>query len=199
MRPPCRIAHVFMTCYRPVMKRAVGRQALGMARVTIITGPRDSGKTRAAAAAAEQMQRNGTLVGGVIAEAELAGGIKVRYFLRDVLTGAKALYAVRRPGPIPPGAMAYLFIDEGLEFGRAAVRRGIDAGTGTAAVVIDEIGPLEMAGAGLWETVREAVTGFPGRIILTVRPALLDTLREKLELAPAEVDVIQPDADASPR
>ena len=156
-------------------------------RIMVIAGPRDSGKTRTAAGLAEAWKRQGIEVGGVVSEAVLSGGRKVRYELRDLQTGARLVYAVLRPDPVPVGALAYEFLGEGLRFGCAAISRALE----TAAVTVaDEIGPLEMAGFGLWEPVREAVTGFPGRVVLTVRPALLEQMLSRLGLQPRDVEVI---------
>ncbi len=63
---------------------------------------------------------------------------------------------------------------------------------GVAVLVVDEIGPLEVAGGGLWEPVRDAVAAFGGHVILTVRPSLLDALRERLGLNPSDLQVVAP-------
>jgi hypothetical protein len=57
-------------------------------------------------------------------------------------------------------------------------------------VVADEVGPLEMTGGGLWEPVMKAVSTFPGRVLLTVRPSLLKELLSRLGLAPRDVETI---------
>ena len=159
-------------------------------RITIITGPRDSGKTRAAAGLAEAWKPLGLIVGGVVSEAVLSGGRKVSYAFRDLLTNLCAAYAVLRPDPIPAGVPAYEFLDEGVRFGCAAVLHAVDAPA--SVVVVDEIGPLEMAGRGLWEPTRKAVASFPGRIVLTVRPSLLEELLSRLRLDRQDVEVITP-------
>jgi nucleoside-triphosphatase THEP1 len=156
-------------------------------RVTIITGPRDSGKTRTAAGLAEVWKSQEMTVGGVISEAVLSGGRKVRYQFQDLLTGARAVYAVLRPSPIPAGVPAYEFLAEGLLFGCRAIFRALE---GATALVVDEIGPLEMAGGGLWEPARKAVTDFPGRVVLTVRPSLLEELLSRLGLDRRAVEVV---------
>lgn len=103
----------------------------------------------------------------------------------DLLTGARVVYALRR---VPDGGPAYEFVDQGLRFGCAAIRRGIESAA--AVLVIDEIGPLEMAGGGLWQPVRQAASGFPGRIMLTVRPVLVEEILTRLELASRDVEVV---------
>jgi nucleoside-triphosphatase THEP1 len=158
------------------------------ARITIISGPRDSGKTHTAARLAEAWKRQRIAVGGVVSEAVLSGGKKVRYEFRDLLTDACASYAVLRPDPVPAGVPAYEFLADGLRFGCAAVLQGMDKPT--SVLVIDEIGPLEMTGGGLWEPARKAASEFPGRVVLTVRPTLLEELLSRLRLESRDVEVV---------
>jgi nucleoside-triphosphatase THEP1 len=158
------------------------------ARIMIITGPRDSGKTRTAAGLARAWKGQGVAVGGVVSEAVLSGRKKVRYEFRDLLTDACTPYAVLRPDPVPPGGPAYEFLPDGLEFGCAAVLQGMDKPT--SVLVIDEIGPLEMTGGGLWEPARKAASEFPGRVVLTVRPSLLEELLTRLHLEIRDVEVV---------
>jgi nucleoside-triphosphatase THEP1 len=85
------------------------------------------------------------------------------------------------------------FLTEGVAFGCAAVRRA--AADDVDVLFIDEIGPLEAGGGGLWEPLREVIPSFPGRLVITVRPALLDWLLQKSGLNRNEVTVLPP-ADA---
>lgn len=165
------------------------------APITIITGPRDSGKTKTAASMAARFLAEGRTLGGVIANAELRDGVKVSYSLFDLATRASMTYARRRTGPIPPGALAYEFLDQGLEFGCAAIRRAIAENAN--AVFVDEIGPLEMNGLGLWEPVQEARSARTGFLVLTMRPDLLPYLLVKLAVRPEEARIIRLPDDLS--
>jgi nucleoside-triphosphatase THEP1 len=163
---------------------------LPMRRLIIISGPRDSGKTRCVVALADKLHALGIPAGGVIAEAEIEAGHKIGYAFRDVITGKRAPYAIRRADAVPGSNIGYAFLDSGLEFGREALRRACAAGV--AVLLIDEIGPLEIEGRGLWEALKEATTVFAGRILLTVRPSLVGTLCEKLGIGEADVTVLDP-------
>jgi nucleoside-triphosphatase THEP1 len=99
------------------------------------------------------------------------------------------LYARRRPEPIPVGTPGYEFLDTGLAFGCGAIRGA--AAQGVDALFIDEIGPLEMGGGGLWEALEEALAVFSGRLILTVRPSLLDALVARLEAGGDETEIVR--------
>jgi nucleoside-triphosphatase THEP1 len=148
------------------------------AGITIISGPRDSGKTRDAARRAQELRAQGFRVGGVLSEAEVRGSVKVLYAFRDLGGGGRKVYAQRKPDPIPPGGPAYDFLEEGLAFARSALRRA--CAEGVDAIVVDEVGPLEMRGDGLWEPLQEVIAAHRGRLIITVRPSLLDPLLARL-------------------
>jgi nucleoside-triphosphatase len=163
-------------------------------RFTIMTGPRDAGKTRAVAALVEALRAAGTPVGGVIAEAELHEGRKVGYAFRDVMSGERVPYAVRLPSsaaapePVPGSGLGYTFLGTGLAFGCAAISRAVAAGV--AVLVVDEIGPLEMKGAGLWGAVCAAIESFPGMLVFTTRPSLVEPLCAKLGVSDDDVRVV---------
>ncbi len=163
-------------------------------RITIITGPRDSGKTRCVAALAEALKTAGTPTGGVIAEADIHAGRKGGYAFRDIMTGERMPYAVRSvspaggPGPAPGSGLGYRFLDTGLAFGHAAISRAVAARV--AVLIIDEIGPLEMKGAGLWESVRASAERFSGPMVLTTRPSLVEPLCARLGVGDEDVRVV---------
>lgn len=47
-------------------------------------------------------------------------------------------------------------------------------------MVVDECGPLELEGRGLWQPLSRLWHGFPGELLVTVRESLLDSLLEAL-------------------
>jgi len=162
-------------------------------RCTIITGSRDAGKTRTAARLASRFREDGLRVGGVISEAAMENGAKVGYSYHDLSTGRRAEYARKKPGPVAPGTRAFDFSDAGLDFGSRAIRSAVDAGAD--AVIVDEIGPLEIGGAGLWPAVRDALHRFGGHILFTVRPSLVEELRARVEPLAESVRITQVGTD----
>ena len=176
--------------------RYIGR----VRRITIITGPRDSGKTRCVVSLAGALQAAGTSVGGVIAEADIREGRKAGYAFRDLMSGDRIPYAVasvRAPGePEPVGGTGrgYVFLDAGLAFGRLAITRAVEARV--AVLIVDEIGPLEMKGEGLWDAVSAAAAFHAGSMVLTTRPSLVESLCAKLVVSDEDVRVVTP-ADKS--
>ena len=122
-------------------------------------------------------------------------GVKMSYTFVDLASGERSRYAVRRAGPIPPGELAFEFLSKGLDFGKRAIRGAVEAGVDV--VFVDELGPLEMGGGGLWASVLELRGGFSGEIILTVRESLLDEFLRKLVVGQGEWEILDP-RDAPP-
>lgn len=164
------------------------------ARFTLITGPRDAGKTATLRRLSEEMRRAGTSVGGVIAEAHLRDGVKVAYSFCDIATGERCLYAEARED----GSPGYRFRDDGLSFGQASIRRAI--ARSVEALFVDEMGPLEMDGRGLFEPVREASRAQSvRRMFLTVRPSLLAECMARLGISEQEARIITLVKDGAPQ
>jgi iron complex transport system ATP-binding protein len=174
---------------------------VGLSALTIIHGPRHSGKTRSAEALAARCRAAGRRVGGILAVATMVSGVKTQYSFLDLAGGDLRLYAVRRAEPIPPGLLAFQFLDGGLAFGCDAIRRA--ARQRVEVLIVDEIGPLEMGGGGLWEPVVELPGCYAGSLVLTVRDSLVGQLQERLRpalhletgtetriVSPAEADLL---------
>jgi len=157
--------------------------------ITIVTGPRDSGKTRTASDMACRFQAEGRRVAGVLSIAELRDGVKTGYAFQDLGSRQSVPYARRRPDPVPPGEPGFEFLDAGMDFGRAAIRRG--CADGVDALFVDEAGPLEMGGEGLWEPLWEARASLDGELVVTVRPGLLAELLVRLAVRPEEARIIR--------
>jgi nucleoside-triphosphatase THEP1 len=146
--------------------------------LTIIHGPRDAGKTRSARGLAERCARWGRSVGGILSLAEMVDGQKVSYRYLDLGSAREELYAKRRGGPVPPGQLGFQFLEEGLAFGAAAIREA--ARRGVDVLIVDEVGPLEVQGQGLWQAVRQLPRCHAGRLVITVRSSLVEDLVARL-------------------
>jgi nucleoside-triphosphatase THEP1 len=160
------------------------------ARVKIITGPRNSGKTRAAAAFAADSRLKGLRVGGVVSEAEVRRGVKTSYTFVDLSSGERALYAVKH-------GLAFEFLAEGLEFGKRAIRDAVERGADV--VIVDECGPLEMRGGGVWGAVHGLPASVPGIVVIVVREGLVEQLIRRLGIDEEEWETLDTgDAPPSP-
>lgn len=143
------------------------------AAVRIVHGDISSGKTRRAAAWIEDQARIGRRVGGVLARKTPEG----RRFI-DVWTGDDV--------PLEHSASAEPWIEVGrFRFRRAAfdwavarIKAAVTAGCD--AVVIDEVGPLEMRGEGFADLIDRLATDAPGlERVLLARSDLVDAVVER--------------------
>ena len=139
-------------------------------RLVLWVGPRHSGKTTAAGELVRLARRRGLAVAGVLAPAIRQAGELVGFEVVDIATGRRVELARRdRAGDLRAGRFA--FSKEALAFGTSALLAGKDA----ALVVVDEFGPLELAGEG-WRGAVDVLLGSSARVVMLV-------VRE--ELAPA--------------
>ncbi|MFO8034740.1 MAG: nucleoside-triphosphatase [Candidatus Bipolaricaulota bacterium] len=143
-------------------------QLLGHCPGFVITGPIGSGKTQTANAVAEGLRAQDVSVGGVVSPRVLEYGLTTGYMVRDLLTGEERRLCTESP----PGIRfrRFYFSPTALEFANAAVAR---AGREAEAVVVDEVGPLELSGGGTAGGVQEVLHG-RAFLIMCVRPWLVE-------------------------
>ncbi|MBN2551207.1 MAG: hypothetical protein JXB06_00495 [Spirochaetales bacterium] len=116
-------------------------------RLTIVTGPIDSGKTRwCRRLAAGHPGCAGLLLAKIFRQGKRIGYDAVRLPLSETIPFA------RLAGNEPPGWRVggrvgrFLFSAEGLQAGNSWL---IEAAGGAGPIIVDEIGPLELEGGGL--------------------------------------------------
>lgn len=141
------------------------------AAVVVVTGGIGCGKSTACRRAARRLRERGIPTGGIIAEGGLESGETSGYDVVDLATGTRRALARTHPPGIPVGRF---FMDPaGLEFARACLRQA--ARTARIAFV-DEIGPWELRGGGLAESVR-ALLAERMILVLVVREELVAAAR----------------------
>ena len=136
----------------------------------IVTGAIDSGKTSFVRGLAVGLVGRGLRVRGVLSPARRVRGRKSLYLVEDLGTGEQRPLLERGPGgPQPaPG---------GFAFGNAVLGR-IRSGV----AVIDELGPLELAGKGYFQAARRLSRRKGVDLILVVRKALVPAAAQALGL-----------------
>lgn len=148
-------------------------------RALLVTGEIGAGKTRAALSLADDLQRHGLRVGGVASPRVLAAGQTLGYRVQDLATGEEHPLCRDRPPGIP--FRRFFFSREGLAFANAALERAAREGE---AIVVDEVGPLELGGGGFAPGLKAACES-RAFLVLTVRPSLASEVRRWAELEDA--------------
>ena len=144
----------------------------------ILTGETGSGKTTCAAAVVELLRQRGVKVGGVLATGLLHESRRSGFDITDLSTGRTV--PLCREGEAGSAAEQrwgrFTFAHEGLELGREALTvRGPSADV----VVVDEVGPLELAGGGWAAALDELAAGFRGGILVDRRLAVVGAVRAR--------------------
>jgi nucleoside-triphosphatase THEP1 len=139
-------------------------------RLVLWFAPEHSGKTAAALRLAQLARGRGFDVAGLLAPSVYVDGRLAGFEALDLRSGKKVGLAKRVPGASGPGRFA--FTAEGVGFARAA----LDPASVESAdlVVVDEFGPLEMAGGGWRRELDSLLAATDVPILLVVRRELLD-------------------------
>jgi nucleoside-triphosphatase THEP1 len=137
--------------------------------LALLIGDRQSGKTSACRRLAESVRGLGLTVGGIIAPAVFEHGSCAGYDVVDLATGRSTRLAVIGTGGVEHVG-CFSLLAEGLALGKAALEHG--AQTPHDLVIVDEVGPLELAGGG-WSAQLDPLVGRAGLTLFTVRRSLM--------------------------
>ena len=139
-------------------------------KLLILTGPVHSGKTSLLLDICAEVRRRGLPVDGYLSPAVWSEGGRSGYDLYILPDGPSLpfLRTGRERGRLRVGP--YAVDPEGLE----RARRTIRTASGPAPLVVDEVGPLELGGEGVWPAVEEVLARRPERLVLVIRDTLLD-------------------------
>jgi len=137
--------------------------------IFILTGPVDSGKTTFLKRVIEELKRQKIKLDGFLSEA-LKDQEKIGYDLLD-LGGGKSVPFIRKSGRqdwqrIGP----YFFIPKGLSWAKKIILRSRKA----EVLVVDEIGPLELSGQGLWDVLEKVIFQRVQKFLFVLRREILE-------------------------
>ena len=135
-----------------------------------VTGGMDSGKTSFVRGLAVGLAARGLRVAGVVGPAKRERGQKTLYFVENLCTGfRRPLLRRTNLGPeVAPGGFAY---------GNSVLGR-IKSGV----AVVDEFGPIELAGGGYFDETRRLARLKGVDLIVVVRRGLVKAAAEALGL-----------------
>jgi nucleoside-triphosphatase THEP1 len=151
------------------------------APVVVVTGERGSGKTTLAAAAVELLRAEGVRVGGILAPGSFRDGARFSFDLVDLGGGARRPLACREARDGWQGEGSFWVDPAALALGRGAL-----ATDRADAVVLDEVGPWELRGAG-WAPELDVLLARAVPLLLVVRRECLEAVAARWPLAGATV------------
>ncbi|MFA5162685.1 MAG: nucleoside-triphosphatase [Elusimicrobiales bacterium] len=138
--------------------------------IIFVTGRRDAGKTELARALFEELSAAGIKTGGICSPAEFYRGRKCRYFAQNLKTGNKKFLLSVAGGPKTDRA--------GFRFANAVLARC----AACKAVIIDEMGPLELLGRGFFRQAEKLARRRNAALLITVRPGMAGAMAAKLKV-----------------
>jgi nucleoside-triphosphatase THEP1 len=157
----------------------------------VITGERGAGKTTLAAAVVERLRAAGLRVGGILAPGTYRDGRRHSFEVVALASGERRPLSARDPEPGWIEEQCFWVDPAGYALGNAALGAG-DADV----VVVDEVGPWELAGSG-WAARLDVLAAGDVSLLLVVRGKCLFDVVTRWRLEPlAIVDVAGADADA---
>jgi len=150
----------------------------GRRRLYILSGDTGSGKTTRAAEVVARLRARGLRVGGILAPGLLDNGRRTGFDVVNLASGESAPLARENAGGSAPHAQwsRFAFSPEGLALGSRAL--GPDARDADV-VLVDEVGPFELAGGGWAPALDRLVGEHEGPVLLVVRASIVDAVRRR--------------------
>jgi len=147
-------------------------------RLFILTGATGSGKTTRATEVVERLRALGLRVSGILAPGLLGDGRRSGFDLVDLKTGQTAPLAREDAGPrgAHPQWSRFAFSPDGLALGERALGPGA---FGADVIVVDEVGPFELAGGGWASALDRIAREYTGTVLLVVRTSIVDAVRRR--------------------
>ncbi len=151
------------------------------APIAVVTGARGSGKTTLAAATVDLLRASGRRVGGIVAPGAWRDGARFSFDIVDLATGERRPLACREPRDGWREEGSFWVDPVGVALGQGAL--GADQAD---VVVVDEVGPWELRGAG-WSRELDALAARATPLLLVVRRECLEEVAARWSLAAATV------------
>ncbi len=142
-------------------------------RIILWRGQKHSGKTSAAGKLVEQARAEGFRVAGILAPSIYTNGFLKGFDIVDLRSGSRTLLASCSE---KSKTNRFAFTDTGLKLGRDAL--SLDALKSAEFIIVDEFGPMELAGEGWRKNVDSLLKIKNTVVLLVVREELTEQVKK---------------------
>ena len=157
--------------------------------VLVLSGPVHGGKTTFLERRLPDWTGRGIIGYGFLSPAVTDENGDKGYDLAEVGTSLRLPYLRQQAEHGGEGIGPYAFVPETLERARSIICDAEPSGL----LVVDEVGPLELRGGGLWPVLRDALARPERAVLLVAREGILAELAAVLApLVPAVFDIRDP-------
>jgi len=144
--------------------------------IYILTGPVHSGKTTFLKRVIHELREKNFRIGGFLSESIWNNNACTGYDLLG-LSEEKSFPFIRRTGEKKWQKVGpYFFIPESLDRAKNIIFRNNNADL----LIVDEVGPLELAGKGLWPALKHVIFQFSMNCFFVVRKNILEDFLKML-------------------
>lgn len=151
--------------------------------IFILTGPVGSGKTRLLERIVSGLRERGIPISGFLSRRVSAGEEREGYDLVDVKTNRSTPLLRKEGDERWPRVGAFYFVPDGLNEAWRIIR-SFEPGE---LILVDEVGPAELEGGGLWPALKHALFNPVFRGFCVVRSSALNEFKEMLGDRPVTV------------
>jgi nucleoside-triphosphatase THEP1 len=151
--------------------------------ILVLTGTVHSGKTTFLRELLPSLEALGLPVCGYLSPLVEVEGRTAGYDLLDIKKGQSIPFLRTEGEPWWQKVGPYFFIPQGLAAATAAILGHSPGET----LIIDEVGPMELSGGGVWPALKEVLSRPSFNCLLVVRKPLASDLRGKLKNQQVEV------------
>lgn len=149
----------------------------------ILTGAVHSGKTTFLKSIVAEARKRSIPVDGYLSPAAWEQGSRIGY---DLLTlPEEKLFPFMRTESRPDAERVgpYYLVPETL----AMARDILGSASSKTLVIVDEIGPLELEGRGVWPALEESLRQPPRKLVLTIREPLVEAFLTRIPNGPPDI------------
>ena len=152
-----------------ILAQVEGKETI---RPILLVGGIGSGKTATGLRLLSLLRQSGLHVGGFLAPRRMEGNETIGYSLIDLASDTTHPFAGLEPGGVAAGR--FYLSEEGLQIAEHAAAAALDT---TSVVIIDEVGRLELGGAGHARAVRRSLASNIVPILLVRDELLSEVIR----------------------